>query len=67
MRIPWHSKQAVVALGLALGLLLDLENADDAASEDDPWEGRCVVHDHNIDGGVAVVGLVEGTNPQSCG
>jgi hypothetical protein len=56
MRIPRHGEQAVVALGLAFALLLDLKNADDAASEDNAREGRGVVHDHDIDR-VAVVGL----------
>jgi hypothetical protein len=66
MLIARHSEQAVGALGLALALLLDLKNADDAASEDDAREGRGVMHDHDIDR-VSVVGLSRGHEPQSCG
>src|ERR1700733_2629025 len=62
MRISWHGEQAVIALGLALVLLLDLKNANDAASEDNAREGRGVVHDHDIDR-VAVIGLGRGHEP----
>lgn len=64
MRIPGHVKQPVVALGLAFALLLDLKNADHAASKENARRGRGVVHDHDIDR-VFVVGLGRGYEAQS--
>src|SRR5581483_865554 len=56
VRISRHRKEAVIAFGLALALLLDLKNADYTASEDNARKGRGIVHDHDIDR-IAVVSL----------
>ena len=59
MRAPRHGKQTVVALGFAFALLLDLENADDAAGDDKARECRRVMDHHDVER-VAVIGFGRG-------
>jgi hypothetical protein len=59
MRAPRHGKQTVVALGFAFALLLDLEDADDAASDNQAREGRRIMDHHDVER-VAVIGFGRG-------
>src|SRR6185312_14701690 len=56
MRAQRHGKQSVVALGLLLALLFDLEDADDAAGKHKARQGRRIVYHHDVKW-VAVLGF----------
>jgi hypothetical protein len=56
MGAPGHGKQTVIPLGVAFVLLLDLENADDAAGHDKAREGRRIMNHHDVER-VAVIGF----------
>jgi hypothetical protein len=56
VRASGHGEQTVVSFGVALALLLYLKDADDAAGQDNPREGRRIVNHHDVDR-IAVIGL----------
>src|SRR4029077_9250790 len=59
VRAPRHGKQAVITLGFTFALPLDLEDADDAASDNQPREGRRIMDHHDVER-VAVIGFGRG-------